>query len=102
MATVFIYSCPSSSPIKHRMVYSSGASAVFTHAKTILPPSTSAGSLASRKIETSDPTELGEAYLVAELGLDVGGDAEPGSGAATPRDEEKKPFARPKGPGRKR
>lgn len=84
------------------MVYSSGASAVFTHAKIILPPSTSTGSLASRKIETSDPNELGEAYLIAELGLDLGGDPEPGSGAATPREEEKKAFARPKGPGRRR
>lgn len=83
------------------MVYSSGASAVFAHAKTVLPPSTSAGSLASRKVETSDPTELSEEYLIAELGLNSGGDTEGGSGAATPI-EEKKPFARPKGPGRRR
>ncbi|KAF7985003.1 hypothetical protein HWV62_9988 [Athelia sp. TMB] len=100
---VFIYSCPSSSAIKHRMIYSSGASSVFTHSKTVLPPSTSAAALASRKVETSDPTELNEAYLVAELGLSAGGGGEtPGSGAATPREEEKKLFARPKPAGRRR
>jgi len=85
------------------MIYSSGASSVFTHSKTVLPPSTSAAALANRKVETSDPTELNEAYLFAELGLDASGGGEtPGSGAATPREDEKKPFARPKGPGRRR
>lgn len=85
------------------MIYSSGVSGVFAHVKTILPPATSASALANRKIETSDPGELGEAFFIAELGLSgnmEGGEG--GSGAATPIDEEKKPFARPKGPGRRR
>ncbi|KAG6891321.1 hypothetical protein C0992_008775, partial [Termitomyces sp. T32_za158] len=55
------------------------------------PPTTN---FASRKIETSDPSELDEAYLKAELGFDV----LPLESAA----EEKKPFARPRGPARKR
>ena len=109
--TVFIYSCPSSSPIKHRMLYSSGASGVFASAKSIITAASSSASvLASRKIETSDPKELDEAYLRAELGIGAGGaggsvpGSAPGSGAGTPslRDEDKKPFARPKGPGRRR
>lgn len=87
-----IYSCPSSSPIKDRMVYASGVSSAFTHARSLLP----AGSLANRKVETSDPGELDEAYLKSELGI--------GEGGSTPvtEVEEKKAFARPKGPGRRR
>jgi twinfilin-like protein len=98
--TVFIYACPSSSPIKHRMLYSSGAIGVFASAKTILGPESSSV-LASKKIETSDPKEIDEAFIRAELGVE---ESAPGSGAGTPslRDDEKKPFARPKGPGRRR
>jgi twinfilin-like protein len=94
------------------MVYSSGASSVFQAAKAILSPSLSSSShpipshLASRKIETSDPKELNEAYLITELGLLGTGPSTSGenSGAVTPREvgEEKKPFARPKGPARRR
>ena len=82
------------------MLYSSGASGVFQSAKLILEGSPSV--LASRKVETSDPKELNEAYLRAELGHE-GSSGNP-SGAATPveRIEEKKPFAKPKGPGRRR
>lgn len=62
--------------------------------------------LATRKIETSDPKELDEAYLMAELGLassDIGADIN-GSrpGMFTEEAGEKKPFARPRGPARKR
>jgi len=97
---VFIYSCPSSSPIKYRMLYSSGSSSVFQSAKDILSSSQSTSTLASRKIETSDPAELNENYLASELGLNS---ATPlGSSVAPVQDVEKRPFARPKGPGRKR
>ncbi|KAJ7197137.1 hypothetical protein GGX14DRAFT_668154 [Mycena pura] len=95
---VFIYSCPSSCPVKHRMVYASGFNAVFVAAKTLL-----AGSLTplqSRKIETSTPSDIDEAFLRSELDLLTT------SGSGTPtdstgNDDEKKPFARPRGPKRR-
>ncbi|OSX65124.1 hypothetical protein POSPLADRAFT_1178769 [Postia placenta MAD-698-R-SB12] len=97
---IFIYSCPSSSPIKHRMLYSSGASSVLQSAKGILSLSPGSSALAARRIETSDPAELTEEYLIAELGLDPAAAA--ASSISTTLDGEKKAFARPKGPGRKR
>jgi len=102
---IFIYSCPSSSPVKHRMLYSSAARGVHASATSILSNGSSVSALASRKIETSDPKEIDEAFLRAELGVGAGGSGSgPGSGSGTPSlgEEEKKPFARPKGPGRKR
>jgi len=97
---VFIYSCPSSCPVKHRMVYASGFNAVFIAAQTLLTDSPSP--LHSRKIETSTPAEIDEAYLRSELDLSSGRGT-PGSGTATPagNDDEKKPFARPRGPKRR-
>ncbi|EPQ58361.1 actin depolymerizing protein [Gloeophyllum trabeum ATCC 11539] len=92
---VFIYSCPSASPIKHRMLYSSGSSGVYAAAKSLLASSQS--QVAGRKVETSDPAELTEGYLESELGLGDGeqkaAPAAVGSGGG---------FARPKGPGRRR
>ncbi|KAG6911437.1 hypothetical protein DXG01_014511 [Tephrocybe rancida] len=88
---IFIYACPSASPIKDRMFYSSGVATTYLATKVLLPP----GALAARKIETSDPTELDEQYLREELGLDL--DAPP-----LEVQEEKKAFARPKGPARRR
>lgn len=81
------------------MIYSSGSSSVFLAAKAILPP----GALASRKIETSDPGEINEQLLRTELGL--AGDETPTTTSGTKdsgNGDEKKPFARPTGPGRKR
>ncbi|KAJ7739677.1 hypothetical protein DFH07DRAFT_76833 [Mycena maculata] len=100
---VFIYSCPSSCPVKHRMVYASGFNAVFLAAKTLL--ANSPAPLQARKIETSTPREIDEAYLRSELDLS-GGQGTPASGTSTPggagTDEEKKPFARPRGPTKRR
>jgi len=96
---VFIYSCPTSSPIKYRMVYSSGSSAVFQYAKSIIPSEGLASVFATRKIETSDPTELDELYLKSELSLDQGVTSSNPTPAETP--EEKKAFAKPRGPGRR-
>ncbi|KAI0065422.1 actin depolymerizing protein [Artomyces pyxidatus] len=93
---IFIYSCPSSSPIKHRMLYSSGSSSVYLTAKSFLP----AGLLATRKVETSSPSEIDAAYLQAEIGHssnDSSRVATPNSGS-----EDKKAFSRPKGPPRRR
>ncbi|KAJ6547039.1 hypothetical protein B0H19DRAFT_1163633 [Mycena capillaripes] len=95
---VFIYSCPSSCPVKHRMVYASGFNAVFIAAQALLVDSPAP--LQTRKIETSTPVEIDEAYLRSELEFSDG-QGTPG-GASTPaNDEEKKPFARPRGPKRR-
>ena len=73
------------------MIYSSGSPAVYQTAKALLSALDPPVSLAARKIETSDPKELDEAFLQAELG------ATPAPAAAA-----KQTFARPKGPGRRR
>lgn len=92
---VFIYSCPSDSPIKNRMIYSSGSTATFQTAKDILTSLSPPVVVIPRKVETSDPTELDEEYLKAELGwADKSGNAPL---AVAPRG-----FARPKGPPRRR
>ncbi|KAJ7179058.1 hypothetical protein C8R46DRAFT_1173504 [Mycena filopes] len=95
---VFIYSCPSSCPVKHRMVYASGFTAAFLAAKELAP-------FHARKIETSTPSEIDEAYLRSELDIpSSSGQGTPGSGTSTPggaNDDEKKPFARPRGPKRR-
>lgn len=94
----FIYSCPSGSPIKHRMLYSSGMLLVYHHAKGLLEgtPAT----LLTRKVETSDPKEINEHFLKSVLGTNLGSEE---SGASTPAQDEQKPmFARPKGPPRRR
>jgi len=97
---VFIYSCPMSSPVKSRMIYSSGFLSTYRAAKVVLGDA--AEFLAERKIETSEPSELNEDFIKFELGLT--GSAAVTSGTSTPAsaNEEKKAFARPKGPGRKR
>lgn len=82
------------------MIYSSGVSSTYENIKALLDNLSPTTHLASRKIETSDPSELDEAYLKAELGFDV----LPIDGQETVyrNTEEKKPFARPRGPARKR
>jgi twinfilin len=64
------------------MIFSSGVSSVLTTAKNI-------GVVVAKKVETSDPQELNEAFLRAEL-------SSVGSGT-----DEKKLFAKPRGPARK-
>ena len=78
------------------MLYSSGKLSTYLDAKKVLELEGSSTIIAERKIETSDPAELDEKYLALELGRDST------AAAATPAQDEKKPFARPKGPGRKR
>jgi len=91
---VFIYCCPSSSPVKHRMLYSSGALLVYQGAKSILE-SAGGDQLAGRKIETSDPQELNEAFLKEALGVGH-------SNESAPTSQSQPLFAKPKGPGRRR
>jgi twinfilin-like protein len=80
------------------MVYSSGALIFFRKVKSLLGDE-SGFVLAQRKIETSDPKELTEAFLKEEL--DLGNSDGNGGGNNNPRSGGK-PFARPKGPGRRR
>lgn len=94
--TVFIYSCPSNSPVKNRMVYSSGSTSTFRAAKALLVSSSPNITIAPRTVETSDPSELDESYLKAELNLENIGEV------MVRETEDKKPFARPKGPARRR
>ncbi|KAL0947472.1 hypothetical protein HGRIS_013577 [Hohenbuehelia grisea] len=100
---VQIYSCPSSSPIKTRMLYSAGVLVVFLAVRKVLESAivNSNSVVATRRLETSDPKELDEAFLVSELDLD-----KQNAGVATesgaPTADEKKPFAKPKGPARRR
>ncbi|KAH9857081.1 actin depolymerizing protein [Lenzites betulinus] len=96
-----IYSCPSASPVRHRMLYSSAVLSVVREVKELLSSSGSSSTLASRKVETSDPSELDEKYLIAELGLS-GSVAATATAGVSSEGSDKKPFARPKGPGRKR
>ena len=75
---VFIYSCPSSSTVKHRMVYASSRKAILALAAEL-------GVDAEIKIETSDVNELTLSYLKKEM-------------HGVEEVEEKKTFARPRGP----
>lgn len=96
----FIYSCPSGSPIKSRMVYSTGAGIIFRQVRDLLGEERGFA-LASRKIETSDPKELTGAFLREELAL--GNGASDGNNDALTRPAvSNTSFARPKGPGRRR
>lgn len=87
------------------MLYSTGATAVFRHGKALLEQEGSSTVLA-RRIETSDPKEINEAHLRAEFApspsAGEGTRSAAGSGTATPVSGDQKPFARPRGPARKR
>ncbi|KAJ6608614.1 hypothetical protein B0H10DRAFT_2067383 [Mycena sp. CBHHK59/15] len=92
---IFIYSCPGTCPVKPRMVYASGFNAVFLAAKGLVP------ALQTRKIETSTPTEIDEAFLRAELPAAEGGAGVSASGGAGVVNEEQRAFAKPRGPKRR-
>jgi twinfilin-like protein len=96
----FIYSCPSASPVKSRMVYSTGAGVIFRQTRDLLGEERGFA-FAARKIETSDPRELTEAFLKEELALGNGtGDGN--NNTVTRLAVSSTSFARPKGPGRRR
>ena len=82
------------------MLYSSAVLAVAKQVKEVLAAVGSTSTMPSRKVETSDPAELDEAFLATTLGLS---EAEgPTKAAAATDSGDKKAFARPKGPGRRR
>ncbi|KIY43571.1 actin depolymerizing protein [Fistulina hepatica ATCC 64428] len=95
---VFIYSCPSSSPVKPRMMYSAGALITFKGVEALVQGVQS--DAIPKKIETSDPTEVDEDFLVFKLALPSGGPTGTDSHIFTPA-EEKKTFAKPRGPQRR-
>jgi Cofilin/tropomyosin-type actin-binding protein len=75
---VFIYTCPSHSNIKNRMIYASSRALLINEVESTL------GVHVDKKIETSEVDELTIAFLKREIhGVEV---------------EEKKAFARPRGP----
>ncbi|KAF9532300.1 hypothetical protein CPB83DRAFT_670336 [Crepidotus variabilis] len=92
---IFIYSCPSDSPVKHRMVYASGALSTLLAIKDLLGSLPSSPRISARRIETSEPTEVNEAFLKLELGL-------PDKEAVSDTPTRPQGFAKPKGPPRRR
>ncbi|KAF9276496.1 Twinfilin-1 [Mortierella alpina] len=58
---VFMYTCPTKSKIRERMLYSSCRSGVLTAAKD------NAGLNVDKKLETTDVSDLTEAYILDEL-----------------------------------
>ncbi|WPH02957.1 Hypothetical protein R9X50_00582900 [Acrodontium crateriforme] len=91
-AVVFIYTCPTASKIKERMIYSTGKS------WTRIVAERDAGLTIAKSLEATDPTDLAIDEAVS------GGDGEAASGASTPSVDSKPTnggFARPKRPGRR-
>ncbi|KAA8907341.1 hypothetical protein FN846DRAFT_778013 [Sphaerosporella brunnea] len=77
---VFIYTCPPDSKIKEKMLYASCRASVVAQVEQ------ECGLRISRKLEATNPEEIGEAQLIEEL---------------HPKKIEKVSFARPKRPGRR-
>jgi len=87
---VFVYTCPTGSKVKERMVYASARASVLQAAK-------GEGVDVTRRLEQGDAGEVTEDRLREEMGLkgDEEGAAAASSGAA------RQGFARPKRPGRR-
>lgn len=77
---VFIYTCPSGSKVKERMVYSTSRNYVATQVAQ------EAGLVVEKKMEASDPEDISESAIEEEF---------------KPKVEVKKTFDRPKRPGRR-
>ena len=77
---IFIYTCPSQSKIKERMMYASSRARVVSLAES------EAGLEIAKRLEGSEPGEFTQDVLAKEFEV---------------RKEESKGFARPKRPGRK-
>ncbi|PPJ56748.1 hypothetical protein CBER1_08684 [Cercospora berteroae] len=84
---LFVYTCPTASKIKERMVYSTGKSWTRTVAER------DAGITVTKSLEATEPSEL-----TADLFGEVESASQGGSGAETPKSGG---FARPKRPGRR-
>lgn len=88
---VFIYSCPSKSPVKSRLIYSSSSSSVSSKASEL-------GISLDKKIETSDPEEINDEYIKSELGILSDSTKNAGPSNSNPVTG----FARPARPGRRK
>lgn len=89
---LFIYTCPTASKIKERMVYSTGKSWTRTVAER------DAGITITKPLEATEPSELTADVVSGGIAAEGGEDGSaPGSGTATPKGG----FARPKRPGRR-
>jgi len=114
---VFIYSCPSTSPVKHRMLYSSGSGSVYRAAGSLISSVDGASPLAARKVETSDPREINKTFLTNELASSASSSSSSvstrtglrgadGSGVSAEAQQSVRElaqrFSRPTAPGRKR
>ena len=86
---LFIYTCPSSSKIKERMIYSTGKSWTRTVAER------DAGIVVAKSLEATEPSEL----TLDMLGQGADAANEDRSGASTPAGGSG--FSRPKRPGRR-
>lgn len=96
MLLVFIYSCPTSSPIKLKMIHSTVSRIVQEKLKQL-------GLQISRKLETSEPQEVRENWMKVEIGMgesNFDSAADNGKNQVVTGDTNR-PFAKPKGPPRK-
>ncbi|OAV99144.1 hypothetical protein PTTG_02888 [Puccinia triticina 1-1 BBBD Race 1] len=87
---VFIYSCPSKSPIKSRLIYSCNSSSVSSKGPDY-------GFTLDKKIETSSPEEVDIDYIKSELGL-----SSPSTNSDASNLKPSTGFAKPARPGRRR
>ncbi|KAF8628400.1 hypothetical protein AX15_003924 [Amanita polypyramis BW_CC] len=94
---VYIYSCPTTSPVKYRMLYTCGFLSTFRAGSNLIQASTPMAYIASRRIEISDPKDLNEETLRAGLRMDE----ERIDTVGDVKDSEPKSFSRPKKPARR-
>lgn len=99
---VFIYSCPTASPVRYRMLYSSAVMSTYLAVKDFLAETGSTFLLAAKRIEISDPAELDMTFLRAGLSHDGPGSAIVNNNGTRQDDPAKPSFAKPKGPARRR
>ncbi|CAG8548893.1 22004_t:CDS:10, partial [Racocetra persica] len=81
-STIFIYTCPTSSKIRERMLYSSCRGSVIAYGES------DCGLTVAKKLETNDPKDLTKAFILDELHPPV---------EVAPR----LTFSRPRPPGRR-
>jgi len=86
------------------MLYSAGSGTTHQRIQEWFASTILTTHFSPRKIETSDPRELTEEYIVEELGLEDSDPEKLGSNSGGPSgvNEVSKPFARPRGPPRRR
>lgn len=109
---MFIYCCPSNSPVKNRMLYSLSVKA-FVHlcgARLDLPNvkrvrfsffTYSYSFLTVSQLESSDSSEVTDEWITSQLGSNGTDTSAAESSATESGSGDKKPFAKPRRPGRK-